>query len=102
MESQLAAYTLFCIMEEYDSLAPFEVYSGSPWEAGLLLSILNDNHIECFQRDVSNLPWNIYPVRDSTVKVFVAFRDLEAAQRIVDEFSKNMQKEAEFDPEDES
>jgi hypothetical protein len=82
-------------MEPTDELAPYEVFEGSAWEAGLLLSILDDNEIEAFQKDTSRIPWNTFPVASSAVKVFVAYRDFGAASAIVTEFRKNMQKEPE-------
>ncbi len=77
-------------MEPTDELAPYEVYEGTAWEAGLLLSILEDNEIEAFLKDNSRIPWNTFPVSASAVKVFVAFRDLQSATAIVEEFRKNM------------
>lgn len=83
-------------MEPTDELAPYEVFEGTAWEAGLLLSILDDNEIEAFQKDTSRLPWNTLPVAVSSVKVFVAYRDLEAANGIVAEFRQNMLKNPEI------
>jgi hypothetical protein len=85
-------------MEKYDALAPYEVFDGNTWEAGLLKSILEDNEIETILSDSSNSPWGSFPVRSSSVKVFVAYKDLEAARLIVAEFMENMQKDVEVDP----
>jgi len=86
-------------MENEDSLAPYEVFDGTAWEAGLLKSILEDNEIEVCLKDASMLPWNLLPVRSASVKLFVAYKDLEEARSIVDEFYSNMQKESTDDPE---
>ena len=88
-------------MENNDVLSPYEVFEGTAWEAGLLKSILDDHEIENFMKDVSRIPWNTLPVDASSVKVFVAFRDYEAALAIVNQFRDNMKEEAEFDPENE-
>ena len=89
-------------MEENSELAPYEVFDGTSWEAGLLKSILEDYEIESILSDSSNIPWGSFPVRSSTVRVFVAYIDLEVAQKVVNEFMNNMQKESEVDLEDES
>lgn len=76
--------------EPVDELAPYEVFDGNPWEAGLLKSILDDNEIESLIRDNSRMAYNVYPSVASSIKVFVAFRDLERASKIVAEFRENM------------
>ena len=80
-------------MEKDNSLTPYEVFDGTAWEAGLLKSMLEDNDIETILKDASFAPWNLFPVRSGSVKVFVALRDLENARNIVKEFYTNMQKE---------
>jgi len=79
--------------KEDKSLAPFEVFEGSPWEAGLLKSILEDNEIESIVQQASALQWNIIPTDGASMKVFVAQKDYEQAKAIVDEFYSNMAKE---------
>jgi hypothetical protein len=75
-------------MEE--ELTPYEVFDGTAWEAGLLKSILDDNEIESILKDASFAPWNLFPVRSGTVKVFVALKDFERAKLVVEEFIGNM------------
>jgi hypothetical protein len=79
--------------KEDKDLAPWEVFDGSAWEAGLLKSILEDNDIEALIEQNMALPWNIVPTTGASAKVFVAFKDLEQAKAIVDEFYTNMEKE---------
>lgn len=79
--------------KEDKSLAPYEVFEGSPWEAGLLKSILDDNDIESIIQQATALPMNIWPTDAATMKVYVAFKDLERAKTIVDSFNTNMEKE---------
>jgi hypothetical protein len=74
-------------------LAPYLVFEGTAWEAGLLKSILEDNDIETIIEQDMSLPWNIIPTTGAQAKVFVAFKDLEQAKTIVDEFFTNMEKE---------
>jgi hypothetical protein len=73
-----------------DELSPYEVFDGTAWEAGLLKSILEDNEIETILREASFAPWNLFPVRSGTVKVFVALKDFERSKILVEEFYKNM------------
>jgi hypothetical protein len=84
------------MQEEPDPLSPYEVFEGTPWESGLLHSILADNEIEAILKDNSRLAWNTFPVDSSLVKVYVAYQDLSRAESIVEEFRNNMQQ---VDPE---
>lgn len=84
------------MQEEPDPLSPYEVFEGTPWESGLLLSILADNEIEAIMKDNSRLAWNTFPVDSSLVKIFVAYQDYNRAIGIVEEFRHNMQQ---VDPE---
>ncbi len=78
---------------EDKAMSPYEVFEGTAWEAGLLKSILEDNDIETLLEQITALPWNSFPVRGASAKVFVAFRDYDQAKAIVDEFYSNMRKE---------
>lgn len=80
------------------SLAPYEVFEGSAWEAGLLKSILEDNDIEAMIHQASALPMNLWPTVAASVKVFVARENLEQARDIVSEYYTNMLKEDSNDP----
>jgi len=79
--------------KEEKSLAPYEVFEGSAWEAGLLKSILEDNEIEAYMTEAYALPWNNIPVKGAAAKVFVAQKDFDQAKDIVKEFYTNMEKE---------
>ena len=83
--------------KEDKSLAPYEIFEGTDWEAGLLKSILEDNDIETIMQQASSLQWNIMPTNATSMKVFVAEENLEQAQAIVEEFYTNMDKENETD-----
>jgi hypothetical protein len=73
--------------------APYEVFEGSAWEAGLLKSMLEDNDIETIIQQAYSLPWNTLPIKGAAAKVFVALKDFEQARVIVEEFYTNMKKE---------
>jgi hypothetical protein len=85
--------------DEEKDFSPFEVFEGSPWEAGLLKSILEDNDIETIIQQATAVQWNLIPTDGATMKVFVAKDDLEHAKAIVDEFYSNMEKEDSIDNE---
>ena len=92
---------LFLNMSEEDNKqAPYEVFEGSAWEAGLLQSILEDNEIETIIQQANSLPWNSLPLKGAAAKVFVALKDYEKARVIVKEFYVNMKKENTNDPRD--
>jgi len=78
--------------------APYEVFEGSAWEAGLLKSILEDNEIETIMTEAHSLPWNTIPTKGAAAKLFVALENLEQARAIVEEFYDNMQREDTNDP----
>lgn len=81
-------------------LSPFEVFEGSPWEAGLLKSILEDNDIETIIQQATSVQWNIIPTDGATMKLFVAKDDLEHAVAIVKEFYSNMEKDESIENEE--
>lgn len=82
------------MLKEDDEQAPYEVFEGSAWEAGLLKSILEDNEIETIIREAYSLPWNSLPLKGAAAKVFVALKNFEKAKTIVDEYYSNMKKDS--------
>jgi hypothetical protein len=84
--------------KEDKSRAPYEVFEGTAWEAGLLKSILEDNDIETIMSEAYSLPWNQIPTKGAAAKVFVAGENLEQAKAIVEDFYSNMHKENLDDP----
>jgi len=80
------------MLKEENNQAPYEVFEGSAWEAGLLQSILEDNEIETIIRQAYSLPWNSLPIKGAAAKVFVAKKDFEKARAIGEEFYTNMKK----------
>lgn len=75
-----------------DNTKTVELYSGTQWEAELLLSLLENAKIEAFLKDEimgTTFPWHASPAGASPVKVVIANTDLEIAQQILHEFKKN-------------
>lgn len=72
---------------------PVEVFAGTPWQAGLVKSLIENAEIEAFLLD--DIMGTLYPWYTSSggfcaVKVIVAGHDYESAKSIVDEFMKTL------------
>lgn len=81
-------------MTQESDLDPVEVFAGTSWEAGMLVSLLADNDIEAyFNGEIlgSVAPWVSEPGGVGAVKVVVAAKDYEQAVEVVKEFSKTLQ-----------
>lgn len=80
-------------MNENSELDPVEIFAGTSWEAGMLISILADNEIEAFLNDVNVgtvAPWVAEPGGAGAVKVVVAVKDYEKAARLVKNFRETL------------
>lgn len=81
-------------MTQESDLDPVEVFSGTSWEAGMLMSLLKDNEIEAYFQDDnlgSVVPWLSVRGESGAIKVVVAAKDYEQAMTVVKEFSKTLQ-----------
>ncbi len=78
----------YTIMKEEDKTKLVEVYSGSPWEAELVKSLLANNNIEAVAKDemVVNM---VLPATAIDIRVVVNEKDYEAAMEVVREYEKN-------------
>jgi hypothetical protein len=65
-----------------------EIYSGTPWEANLLQSLLKDAGIESFVKNDINSSYLYDPINASNVKVMILQSDLTDALAIVLDFSR--------------
>jgi hypothetical protein len=76
-----------------DNSTPTEVFAGSPWQAGMVRSLLEDAGISAYVRDEimgTMNPWWVAPGGAGAISVFVAEEDYEAAKGIVGEYERNM------------
>ncbi|MCD8184426.1 MAG: glutamate 5-kinase [Bacteroides sp.] len=75
-------------MKEEDKTKLIEVFKGSPWEAEMVKSMLENNGVEAADKDsmVVNV---VLPATAVDVAVLVNEKDYEAAMEIVREYEKN-------------
>lgn len=75
-------------MKEEDKTKLIEIFKGSPWEAELVKSLLENNGIESAAKDsmVVNV---VLPATAVDVAVLVNEKDYEAAMEVIREYEKN-------------
>ncbi|MBP1638706.1 MAG: hypothetical protein H6Q17_289 [Bacteroidetes bacterium] len=81
-------------MTQDSELNPVEVFAGTSWEAGMLISLLADNEIDAYFNDEivgTVAPWVAVPGGAGAVKVVVATKDYEKAMEIVAKFDATLQ-----------
>jgi hypothetical protein len=72
---------------------PVEVFAGTAVQATMVKSLLENAEIKAYLKDEFTgviAPWHTTPGGVAAVKVFVAARDYEKAQMVVDEYEKNL------------
>lgn len=69
-----------------------EVFKGTPWEADLLKSMLENNGIHAATKD-GNVVNVVLPVTAIEVAVLVNESDYADAKKVVDQYLKNEQQE---------
>ena len=65
-----------------------EIYSGTPWEANLLQSLLKDAGIESFTKNDVHGTFLYHPINADNVKLMILESDLADAMAIVRDFSR--------------
>lgn len=68
---------------------PYEVFSGTPWQAGMVKSLLENAEIEAFLKDAimgTLNPWWVSPGGAGSVSVYVSGKDYEKALLIVSDY----------------
>lgn len=72
---------------------PVEVFAGTPWQVGMVKTLLENAGITSFvQNEIMGTynPWWTSPGGAGALSVFVAGTDIEAAMEIVREYEKNL------------
>jgi hypothetical protein len=67
-----------------------EIFSGTPWEAELMKTLLQNAEIESFIKNNVISSYAIEPTFPGGVKVMILSSDYEKAKEILDEFYRNM------------
>jgi hypothetical protein len=91
LKFELDFNTLKNAMNESINTKPIEVYSGNPWQAGMVKTLLLDSEIEAFMQDeiMGTLnPWWTAPGGAGAIRVFVSETDFERAKKIVAEYER--------------
>ena len=77
-------------MSANDIVKPFEVFTGTAWQAETVKDMLEDNEIEAFFGDEiwgTDTRWDTAPKNSSgTVRVYVPQDDSESAKNIVERY----------------
>jgi hypothetical protein len=76
-----------------NDITPVEIFDGTPWQAGMIKSLLENAEVDAYLKDdlMGTLnPWVAAPGGVGSVKVFVSNYDFDKAKEIVDEYEKNL------------
>lgn len=79
-------------MRKSNEQGPVEVFAGTPWEASIVKSLLENAEIEAFIKDgtMGTLnPWHASPGGINPVKVFVSGLDLEMASAVIKQYQRS-------------
>ncbi len=69
-----------------------EIYSGSPWQVGMVRSLLEDAGINTYMQDVimgTMNTWWTAPGGAGAIKLMISENDFEQARRIVEKYEEN-------------
>lgn len=80
-------------MKTTDSTELIEIFKGTPWQAEMVKSLLENVEIKSFLKDEimgTLAPWYASGGGIGPVKVIISKSDYELAKTIVDDYEKNM------------
>jgi hypothetical protein len=80
-------------MKPKQEIVAVEIFAGTPWECGMVKTLLGDAGIEAFVQDeiMGTLnPWWTSPGGACPVRVMISGQDVEMATPIVDQYKKNL------------
>ncbi len=81
------------IMETDSDITPFEVFSGTIWQAEMLKNYLESAGIKVYLKDEisgTNFPFLTSPGGAGAVSVVVSNLDVDKAKAIIDEYESNL------------
>jgi len=76
-------------MSANDIVKPFEVFTGTAWQAETVKEMLEDNEIEAFFGDEiwgTDTRWETAPDNSGVVRVYVQQEDTESAKIVVERY----------------
>ena len=80
-------------MEDNNEIKLVEIFAGTPWQAGMVKSLLENAEIEAFMADeiIGTLsPWWTAPGGAGAVKVYISNADFDKAKAVVEEYENNL------------
>jgi hypothetical protein len=80
-------------MENEDRINMIEIYSGTPWQCGMVKSLLENEGIEAFMVDeiIGTLsPWWTDAGGAGPVRIMISSLDEDRARVIVDQYQANL------------
>ncbi len=83
-------------MSANDNGKPFEVFTGTAWQAETVKGMLDDNEIEAFFGDEiwgTDARWDTAPNNSGTVRVYVSQDDTESAKVVVERYYEDISSE---------
>ena len=83
-------------MSANDNGKPFEVFTGTAWQAETVKGMLEDNEIKAFFGDeiwATDARWETAPNNSGVVRVFVTPDDTESAKIVVDRYYEDISSE---------
>jgi hypothetical protein len=83
-------------MENDQQINMIEIFAGTPWQAGMVKSLLENAEIEAFLADeiIGTLsPWWADAGGAGPVKVFISNLDYDIAREIVQDYENNLKDE---------
>jgi hypothetical protein len=83
-------------MKTSNEIKPVLIFAGTPWQAGMVKSLLENAGIYAFLKDelMGTLnPWWAEPGGAGAVKVFVSELDHDQALAIAEEYQRNLKDE---------
>jgi|PlaIllAssembly_1097288.scaffolds.fasta_scaffold1083808_1 hypothetical protein len=81
-------------MKSEDEVSMIEIFAGTPWQAGMVKNLLENEGIQAFIADeiIGTLnPWWTAPGGAGAIKVRISSADYEQAKLIVEEYERNLE-----------
>jgi len=85
-------------MKKNNESKPVEVFSGTPWQAGMVKTLLENSGISAYMQDVimgTLNPWWTAAGGAGAIRVFVSDADFDHAKEIVTAYEKNQKEDNE-------